>query len=448
MRSSRKLRLISKLIAMSLVALALVAGAVYLFKSFHLTYRVAYPIGDHAASKLLQSVAQVAIEEKTWVAFRRVPVDSLRDAAEALETGRAETALVRPDVALPSKSSTIAVVRREAVFLIVPAKSTIESLKDLKGRTIAMLTDLEADEILLKRLLDHYSVPRESVRSVKMQAADVADAIRRKTVDAVLMIDAPESAQSTALFAAIAKAAKAPPDIVGADDAEGIAKRLGNVGTIEIARGAFPGSSPRPEEAVTTLAITYRLMSSRYISKMAAGEIARVLLAVKTRLAASDPAANSIEVPDTDDRSLDLHPGAKAFYNGEQPSVFDSFESLFWIGYVLLGLMASGFAWLLSSLARDGGERKPASLEALVDFLNEVRSADEAKLAQMKDKLDDFVASTVRDRSEGALDAEEFNSFSIAVNFARQAVADRRQSLRMLEPYSKISITPTDGAAP
>ena len=446
MRSGKQLRIILKFVVIALVMLGLFAAVIFLFKSFQITYRAAYSTSDHMASKLLQSLGQAANEEKTWVAFKRVPVNSLEDAARALETGRAEIAVVRPDVALPAKSANIATLRREAVYLIVPAKSPIESLSDLKGRTVAILTDLQADETLLNRLLDHYSVPRESVRRVRMQAADVADSIRRKSSNAVFMIDAPESAQSVAVFAAVTKATKEPADIVGVDDAEAIAKRFGNVGTVEIAHGVFPGSSPRPEEAVTTLAITYSLMASRNLSNMAVGEIARVLLAAKTRLGASDPAANSIEVPDTDDRSLNLHPGAKAFYDGEQPSFFDSFESMFWIGYIFLGLIGSGFAWILSRLAR-GNEDKPASLDRLAAFLIDVRGADELKLTEMKETLDDFVASMVRDRADGTLDPEEFESLSIAVTYARQAVTDRRDSLHM-QYVAEPSKSPTDAKAP
>ena len=187
-------------------------------------------------------------------------------------------------------------------------------------------------------------------------------------------------------------------------------------------------------------------MASRNLSNMAVGEIARVLLAAKTRLGASDPAANSIEEPDTDDRSLNLHPGAKAFYDGEQPSFFDSFESMFWIGYIFLGLIGSGFAWILSRLAR-GNEDKPASLDRLAAFLIDVRGADELKLTEMKETLDDFVASMVRDRADGTLDPEEFESLSIAVTYARQAVTDRRDSLHM-QYVAEPSKSPTDAKAP
>ena len=140
MWSNEKFRMILKLAALALVEFGVVLGGAYLFKSFHVTYRVAYSTADHGGGKLLQAIGQATADEKTWVAFQRAPVGSLAEAAAALENGQADIARVRPDVAAPEKASLIAILRRDAVFLVAPAKSPVESIKDLKGRAVAMLS--------------------------------------------------------------------------------------------------------------------------------------------------------------------------------------------------------------------------------------------------------------------------------------------------------------------
>jgi TRAP-type uncharacterized transport system substrate-binding protein len=427
MQSGARMSFVFRLVAVVFVGLGLTAGLVYAFKSFHIDYRIAYSTGGRGGAGLLQAIAQANKDEKTWLRFERVPLPTLEEAASALETGKADVALIRPDAAQPAKAATIAVLRREAVFLITPPKSSIDSFKGLKGKNLALLSKLPADEALLDNVLDHYSVPRDQVRRIRMPASDLPDAVKQKKVDAVFMIASPESQFAAQLFSAIAKTTKAAPDIVGVGDAEGIAKRLRKIGTTEIAQGQFPGASPRPDEAITTLAVTYNLMASTNLSNMAASEIARLLSVAKTRLAATGDNRNTIETPDTDDASLNLHPGAKAYYDGEPPSIWDNLESVFWIGSALLSVIASGFAWLLGRLT--GSVDNYAGLDRLVEFLNEVHEADEARLSDLKGVLDQFVENMLRQRSEGKIEPEDFNSLSIAVNYARQAMSDRRELL-------------------
>jgi len=58
-----------------------------------------------------------------------------------------------------------------------------------------------------------------------------------------------------------------------------------------------------------------------------------------------------MEAPDTDkDAILPVPQGVAAYVNGEQKSLYDTFESLFWMGWMLCTLVGVSYAALRSRL--------------------------------------------------------------------------------------------------
>ena len=111
--------------------------------------------------------------------------------------------------------------------------------------------------------------------------------------------------------------------------------------------GTFCGSPPLPSEKVTTISANVLLVAQASLSNAAAGEMTRLLLATKTRVAAILPEAGQLAAPSTDkDELLPAHPGTVAFLNGEQSNALD--ESMNWIllASMLTGFLGSLAAWL------------------------------------------------------------------------------------------------------
>src|SRR2546430_290593 len=66
---------------------------------------------------------------------------------------------------------------------------------------------------------------------------------------------------------------------------------------------AFRGRPPTPDDAVTTLAITYRFVAPNTMLDVVAGAIARSIFKTKAQLVAKTPLASQIEAPDPDDKT-------------------------------------------------------------------------------------------------------------------------------------------------
>jgi hypothetical protein len=214
--------------------------------------------------------------------------------------------------------------------------------------------------------------------------------------------------------------------VIGIDEAEALAKQDGRFEDSEIPQGSFGGATPRPEEAVTTLGVTWRLIASQSMSNMLAGEMTRRLFQAKARILATNSAAISIEAPDTDAPSYPVHPGARAYFDGEQPSLFDRFESMFWIGSALLGLLGSGATWLASRMRPADSADK---LRRVATFISAVRVADAAELERLDDELDAVVERLVNEHRAGEMQPEDVALYALAVDNARLAITRRRAAL-------------------
>jgi TRAP-type uncharacterized transport system substrate-binding protein len=410
-----------------LILVAVAAGLAYQFTRDWSTLRAAVPPLGPLGQRMLQDLARESAKESTWLTMRRVAVDSPAAASAAIENGDADVALVRSDIAMPRNGRSIAVFQTLYTFLIVPPRSTIEDFKGLKDRAIAIVPEGAANERLLDLILTQSGVPLASVRRVAMKPEDVGQAIQQRKVVGAFVVG-PAGGVSTQTFQSIQRATKGTPTVLGVEDAEAIRRNANGVDATEVSKGVFGGSPAQPEEDLTTLGVTIRMVVPAKMSAMVAGELTRVLFEGKAKALIGNPLMREMQQPDADEKDYPIHPAAQAYFDGEAPTFMDRFESLFWIGSAILGLIGSLFGWVIAKL------RKPAEsvsdhFEKLTEFLVDVRKADLAQLEELQGRLDEAVRFLIAGRESEELSADAVAIYSVAVDYARNMIADRHAFL-------------------
>ncbi len=384
----------------------------------------------------LNAVTQVFAEERPHVHLQRIQIGSFDASAKALENGQADLAVVRSDIAMPKNGLTIAIFRRDSLVLIVPAHSHLETLEGLAGEKVGLLkAGQEEQDSHLERLLDaimgFYKISPHRVRRVFLSPDEVGTAIAKKEVAGVLALGPAGPGPVAKAIDAITRATKAPPNLVGDEQAEALAKLIPGTESNEIKAGTFGGWSPRPEEDLTTLAVTYRLVGKYTLPDIVAGEIARLLVLAKARLASTSVQAMQIEAPDSEDGGgLPAHPGAVAFYNGEQTSLVDSATSIFYLASIILGIFGSGLAWLLDSWKSPPSDGGSADIDRLIAIVREARGADAQDLDRLEDEIDGIMARSLGQGGGQAQDADKLNILSIAIRQAKEDLNKKRHSTR------------------
>lgn len=415
------------------VALAALGAAVYGVMRPQVL-RVAVSATGTDDLRVLAAMGQTLKRHGESLRIKVVPVQDPGAASDALERNDVDLAVVRSDHALPPSGQTVAILHRNAALLVALPGVDIPDVAGLEGHTVGILRGGAVNERLLDTVLRHYEIAPDRVLRVPLNPEDVASAVASKRVDALLVVAPVPSPLISGALAAIASVGRGPATFVPIDEAEAIALREPAFESMEVVRGAFGGTPARPADNLTTLAITYRLMAHADTSDMLVTNIARHLFEMRADLAHAVPQANRIEAPDTSKNArLPLHPGAAAYFDGDEETFMDRYGDWFYIVAMIVGFLGSAAAAVagrLRSRQHDQAER----LERLLRIMRETRCAlDKATLERLEQEADDVFAETLSGASHSEIDTGRLAAFSLALDQVRIAIAERR---RVLEEHA------------
>ena len=419
------------LIGGGLVAAAALIAAVY-FWSPHANLRVTTGPPGSVAYRFVTAFASVTEAAHPRVRIKLVQVVDLAASAKAIEDHATDLGIVRSDAEIPANGETIAILRRDVVAFVVPAKSKIDKVSALSGRTIAIPQGFlqSYNERTLDTILSYYDIPATAVKRVFLPLAEIGAAVHDKRVAAVLAVGPMGPGEVVDVVGAVKLATKGAPSILAIDEAEAINKRFPGLESIDAPAGAFRGRPPIPDDTVTTVAITYRFVAPNTMLDAVAGAIARSIFKTKAQLMAKTPLASQIEAPDPDDKNpvLPVHPGVAAYLNSGEQSFFDEFQQYFYLGGMALSMAGSAIALLVGRLNRKKSERDLQQIDRLIELADKALTAQAlSELKTLEEELNGIIAWFVKGEASGTADS---TAFSIAIAHAQRAIEQRREFLR------------------
>jgi TRAP-type uncharacterized transport system substrate-binding protein len=417
------------LIACLCVGIGLGAAVVWFFFFAHVTLRVATgPVGSDG-QKLLAAFVRSVADAHHRVRLQIVPMGDREARTKALMAGDVDLAVVRSDDLTSPTAQTIAILRRDVVGLVIPPYALLEKVGQLAGKTIGLLQGPAGDERILDQILSYYQVPTQRVHRVVLAPGEIGPAVRQKRVAAIFAIGPAGPGVLADVVTAVAKVSREAPDILEIEAAEAIAQRFPVLEEVEIAPGAFRTVPLRPEESVITLAVTLRLVARSSMPNYVASEVARLLFAAKATLASTLPQMGQIEAPDTDKgAALPVHPGAAAYFDGEQTSLLEQFGTYAYLVAIIGSVIGAGYAWMRSAW-RDAGRQEHEQLLRLLAMLRNISSVDLDTLEAFDKEAEAINTWALERVTQEAMEAEQFLVFSQVVTQVWQAI-DRQRARR------------------
>jgi hypothetical protein len=119
-----------------IVAATLVAAVYFWLPQANL--RVATGPPGITAYRFITAFASVTEATHPRIHIKLVQVADLAASAKAIEDHATDLGIVRGDAVIPTNGATIAILRRDVVAFVVPAKSPIDEVSALAGRTIGI----------------------------------------------------------------------------------------------------------------------------------------------------------------------------------------------------------------------------------------------------------------------------------------------------------------------
>ena len=139
-----------------------------------------------------------------------------------------------------------------------------------------------------------------------------------------------------------------------------------------------------------------------------------------------------IGAPNTEkDAYIPVHPGAAAYFDGEQKTIFDKYGDQFFYGSMLLGVLMSILAgtWNFMTAANlEPPEKRPVNrLYALSKRIREARS--EAELADIEQRIDEIVKVELEKYAEGRSSANDAAALGLVTHRLEYLISRCRASL-------------------
>ena len=393
--------------------------------------RVAIPSENRSDFDLLSAAGKVVRHGHHPIRFKIVSVPDPKAASTQLDSGEVDMAVVRTDGPMPAQGQTVVILHRDTAVLLAPGGSTVTEVGGLGGHTIGLVENASANQALLDTILAQYEVDRDSVKTVPLAIEAVADAVRTKQVDAVLVVGILSGSKVQDTVKAVAKAAGEPPVFLPISDAAAIAQRSPAFDTFEVVKGAFHGAPSRPADEFDTLSVTHRLVASTALSDSVVADVTRFFLSERNALVAVDPIARRIEAPSTDKGSaLPAHPGTAAYIDDEEETFLDRYSDFIYLGAMFFGVLASGATAMFSRLNAQGARAVERLTGRLIEILKLVRFAPSADLVNaLEAETDEIVAAALDQNASSSLDERRLGALGLALHQVREAIRDRRSAL-------------------
>ncbi|SFU71855.1 TRAP transporter solute receptor, TAXI family [Methylobacterium sp. 174MFSha1.1] len=424
------------LVLAALLAFVATALLAYQWLGQPTTLRVAVGPAGSEDARLVAAVTQSLARTHEDVRLRPVATGGVAESASLAERGKADLAVVRSDVGIPANTQTVAILHRNAVLLLTTDPS-LAAVPDLRGRRIGIVRNPSGNTRLLATILEHYDIPADAVTVVPLgDGHEAGEALRGHRVDAVMVVSPLTGRTAGDVVASIIKgdngvSAGGTPNFIPIGEAAVLARRWPALESVEIARGTFGGTPPRPAEAVATIGVSHRLVAQAHLSDSIVSELTRLLFVNRPGLAVEVPLANQIEAPDTSkSASLPVHPGAQAYYEGEVESFFERYGDWFYLVVMCVSILGSAAAGLVSRAANRSRARDMALLRQLLAIVRASRDVeDDGELADLERQADEILAAALARAGAGAIDNAGVAAFTLGLDQARRAIAERRAVL-------------------
>ena len=415
--------------AVALAALAFVAGVVH-FAVRPTTFKVAVPAGNTLDQRVFGQAGDMLRSMRAPVRIEVETVDNGKLALEQLHSGKAQLAVLRSDAALQGEAETVLIMRREAAVMIGPKTGKMQKVADLANGTLGIAREGSIDAALLIPVLEYYGVPRDKAKYVQVAPDEVANALKQKKIDAVLAVGPIASKQISDVVAEVARATKGALNFIEIEEADAIAKRIPALEKLEVDQGAFGGRPPRPAESFETLAFSVRLVAGPKSDSDKIAELIKQLYMIRQNINAAVPGAGLMEAPDLDDPTPFLiHPGTRAYVNGDQKNLLDRYSDWIYLGAFFLSGLGSAIA---AAFGYFGGRRNDgqAPMRKLQELVVAARVApDVATLSQIESDADATFDSVYARGIKDELSAPALVSFDLGLSELRRAIAARRAAL-------------------
>jgi TRAP transporter TAXI family solute receptor len=363
--------------------------------------------------QLAEAIATVVNRHHPGITLEVIETGGSLENGRLLDAGHADLALFQADASASTQGRLIAILYPDAYQLIVRRSAGIESVADLKGKTIALPTRGSAQFTSFWYLAEHYGMTDADMNWLPMSARSAEWALISTAVDAVFRVRAPGDLGVKQLVE------EADITLIPIEQAPAMHLRKSTINPGRIPKGSYRGDPPLPEQDLQTASVNRLLVAQAALSDRAAYAISSVLFERQRELTELSTLASLISVPDTSwGFTLPLHDGAAQYFDREKPGFWSEQADFLRTMLSLAAIFASMFFGFRNWFQSRQKDRADAYNKDLMEIL-ESASTGEHEAAHYRLALAEVLKRVVNDLDNDRISREGFDEFS----FTWQAVS-------------------------
>ena len=423
-----------------LIFSAAASGLYFVLRPVTLQIAVGPPGSDD--HKVVQAMAEAFVSESRTVRLSLITTDGAAEALALLGAGKADLAVGRGDLEMPSDAQTVALVRKNFVTLWsvsgLAGKSSkkkpaakIKEIADLAGHKVGVIGRTPANTALLRLILSASGVDADRIAIAQFGTDQIEELARDLTLDAFMTVGPLDSKITSDAIAATARS-RGEPKFLAIEASEAIALKHPRYESEEIPPSIFNAHPTWPDDKVETVSVNHLIVARKALSETTVAAFFRQLFAVRQVISRQVPGATRITKPDTEkDAELPVHRGAAAVIDGTERTFLDKYGDYFWFALLLLSGIGSAVAWLRRYLNRDEREESTDHRNRIMVMVSKARTAESSQdLLAMQREVDAIISEALECYDDNAIDEEELAAFGLVLELFNHATVERRAALQ------------------
>jgi TRAP transporter TAXI family solute receptor len=404
------------------------------------TLRIAVGPPNSDDQKLIQALARSFDLDRDAVRLSPITTDGAAESLALLGAAKADLAVGRADLGMPSDAETVAIVRKNFVVLWSPsglagkgkrqAAPKIKTIDDLAEHRVGVIGKTPANVALLRVILSESGVAADKVAVTQFATNQIEELAHDQNLDAFMAVGPLDSKITTEALAATART-RGEPKFLPIDVSEAIAQKHPLYESEEIPGSIFNSKPAWPDDKIETVSVDHLIVARKALSETTVAQLARQLFATRHELAKEVPGAAHIKKPDTDkDAELPVHRGAAAYIDGNERTFLDKYGDYFWFALLLLSALGSAWAWVRHFLQRDERQETTNHRGKVLAMISKVRTAQSAEeLLAMQREVDAIIREALECYDDGAIEEDDLSAFGLVIELFHLAVTERRAEM-------------------
>jgi TRAP transporter TAXI family solute receptor len=391
----------------------------------HLTIATGGRDGEYYA--FAQALATVVTRHQPDIQITVRDTEGSLQNLDLLDQNQVQLAIIQSDS--PSKPSTRAVAYLfPEVFHLITRVDSIKTVSDLRGKRVALMPKGSGSYALFWALSQHYNLTEANFTPVILPPDQAYTALRQGKVDALFRVMALGNPSMSQLLKSTSSR------LVPIDQVASLQLSLPYLEATQIPKGTYDGAIPIPPDDLPVVGVRAVLVTRTEINSEVIRKITQILFEFRNELVTLYPRAATVRLPESSQNlGLPLHPGAKAYYNQDQPGFLVEYADS--IGLILsVSILCVSGLWQLH-LWLQGRQKNRADMYNLeiLDLIERVQSIEDLQQLEVsRHQLFEILRKVVVDLDKDRISPESFQSFTFPWEIAITNLRHREMMLLSL----------------